>query len=210
MFGVSAAAVVGVGSVIATPTSTASLIKLESTDTTISYEVDTNFEDENLILVLENDFTNRTIELKNGLNEGVFSGLSSDMYYTFEIRTTDSLIDKEILKTEIRILRKEKIKETIFYSVEYECKCNIDGCFHFKMDFIDENNYYSNFKATLVDKNGNEANCVFTADLKAEQTIDVIGNNLVGNRAIFTISCLSYENSEIAELIILYQVEVKI
>lgn len=209
MLGVSAVAVVGVGSIISTPT-TANIINLEATNTTINYEVDVCDNDEDLVLILANDFTNRVIELEDGLNKGVISNLKENMYYTFSIISNDSLTKKELVKQDIRTLKAEEVKHTILYSVEHVCKCNIDGCFYFKMDFVDENNYWSNFEATLTDKFGNIANSIFSDDLSSWQKIDVIENELAGNRAVFTISCISKENSELVEEIVLYSVEVKI
>ena len=75
--------------------------------------------------------------------------------------------------------------------VTYECKCIIDGCFHFKVDFIDTEETYSNFKAYLIDEEGNTVEYYFLDGFNIEQKIDVSQVEFSGdkNNIKFVITC---------------------
>lgn len=96
---------------------------------------------------------------------------------------------------------------TQLLSVSHECTCNVDGLFHFTMEFVDEGRRWSDFSATLTDAAGNVAECVFTDDPHAPQTIGVVANGLVGNAAAFAIGC---RDAQSGEYITLYEAQVKI
>lgn len=96
---------------------------------------------------------------------------------------------------------------TQLLSVSHECACNVDGLFHVTMEFVDEGRRWSDFSATLTDAAGNVAECVFTDDPHAPQTIGVVANGLVGNAAAFAIGC---RDAQSGEYITLYEAQVKI
>lgn len=40
--------------------------------------------------------------------------------------------------------------QTFFEEISWECKCRIDGCFYFTMQYLDENGYYGNFSYRMI------------------------------------------------------------
>lgn len=81
-------------------------------------------------------------------------------------------------------------------SVEHECKCAVDGTFHFQIFFTDQNGYWSEFKATLTDAYGTESRCDFSDAPAEEHTLDVNGVGMRGNRATLVITCMTTEPDE--------------
>jgi len=60
-------------------------------------------------------------------------------------------------------------------SVDMWCQCNVDGCYHFQINFSDPLGKFTNFEAWIEDEKGNIAKCEFSDDLHAEQKI-FVGN----------------------------------
>jgi len=58
-------------------------------------------------------------------------------------------------------------------SVDMWCQCNIDGCYHFQINFSDPLGKFTDFEAWIEDEKGNIARCEFSDDLHAEQKIFV-------------------------------------
>lgn len=208
ILGITAAATIGVSAILPARSADAQIIELKATDTQITYRVSVS--DTDLRLVVYNDFTRREAELSEGENEGKIEGLQPDMRYTVAVQADYGFGDTSVTEQKIRTLTPEEASVTAMNSVTHECTCNVDGYFHFTMDFVDENGWWSQFEATLKDADGNIAKCAFTDDLHAEQKIDVVGNNLIGNTAEFTIACISTQNDEEGERIVLYSETVKI
>lgn len=168
---------------------TAEIISLSATDTSISYTVNVGGDDA-LELVVKNDFTHRVEELTNGENTGEVGGLKPNMQYTvavvYQSAAGERTVAEDVVRTE-----KYAVAEPLsaFYSIKHGCTCNVDGYFHFTLDFTDENGYWTDFAASLKDGYGNTSDCVFTDDLHAEQSIDVaLKAGLKGTRAQFTLS----------------------
>lgn len=151
--------------------------------------------------VLYNDFTNRETVIEG--DELVLSeqGLKSNEYYTLAVKSGT----KTLCETTFRTKREDEMPVTKFYSVSCACNCSNDGTFIFTMDFVDENGYYSDFKATLTDSSGNVSECVFTGDLHGVQSIEVTDSALAGDSATFTITCTSTENNPEGETVVLWQ-----
>lgn len=167
----------------------AQFVSLSVTDTSILYNV--NFEgDKDAQLVVCNDFTRREVALEEGENEGEITGLKPNMKYTVAVVCKSGFVEKTVVEQSVRTDKyAASALVSEFYSIEHICTCNVDGCFHFTLGFIDENGWWSDFSASLTDAYGNVSYCVFTDDVHAEQSIDVaLKAGLLGNSATFTLS----------------------
>lgn len=170
----------------------AEFLSLAATDEAVSYTVNVEG-DKQSELVLYNDFTRREVTLSSGENTGEISGLKPNMKYTVAVVYQSAVGEMTVVKDSVRTEEKRAaaapVPVSAFYSVSHECTCNVDGYFHFTLDFIDENGYWSDFKATLEDAYGTVSTCNFTEDLHGEQSIDVVLEaRLSGNTARFTLS----------------------
>lgn len=76
-----------------------------------------------------------------------------------------------------------------FDGLEGECRCSVDGCYHFRMNFEDDGGLFSDFSAEIRDNYGNVAACSFTENLHEEQTIFV--GNMRGTNATLVVSYLA-------------------
>ena len=74
-----------------------------------------------------------------------------------------------------------------FESVDGECHCDEDACFHFRMNFEDEGGIFSDFVAYIEDDFGNRSYCDFTGDLHDEQKIYVLSPKLKGSHGYLVI-----------------------
>ena len=79
-----------------------------------------------------------------------------------------------------------------FDGLEGECRCSVDGCYHFRMNFEDDGGLFSDFAAEIRDSYGNAAQCVFTENLLEEQTIFV--GNMRGTNATLVVTYLADGN----------------
>lgn len=210
-FTVALAAVATVAVATTAPSSSVSaeISEYAASNTSISYCVEAETGDRPLKIVLYNDFTRREALLTSGSNAGEFTELHEDMEYTVAVVGNFGFGEKNIDERKIRTLRSDEMPVTAFRSITHECTCDVDGFFHFALDFIDENGFWSDFGATLTDSKGNIARCDF-GDPSDRQKIDVAGNDLLGTSALFEVYCTSYENSERGERIVLYSAEVAI
>lgn len=88
-------------------------------------------------------------------------------------------------------------KRTELSGVEYECRCALDGMFHFRLlGFLDENGYWSDFYASLEDAYGNSSSCDFSDAPSEEHTLAVNDAGMRGNRATLRITCRTTEPDE--------------
>ncbi len=85
---------------------------------------------------------------------------------------------------------------TVLRAVEHECRCAVDGTSHFRLDFIDENGYWSDFRATLTDAFGNLSECDFSDAPTEEHTLAVNDAGMRGNTAVLRIVCTTTETTE--------------
>lgn len=178
-------------------------------DTYIDYNLELTEYVDDLTIVLSNDFTNRKVSVTDANEKGSFNDLKMDTSYTISVvkKTTFSkeTLIKEKLKTSKYIERTTK-----FNSVTYECKCSIDGYFYFSMDLIDENNFFSNYKATLTDSYGNTSSVEFS-NPNVEQKIEVYEHGIKGEEdsVDFVITCDSVESGS-TKNITLYEKKVTV
>ena len=175
------------------------------TDTAIYYTIEVPQTDMQVTLVAENDFTRREQPLVPGSNEGVIEGLKPGMQYTVKVEGKLGPITLSLSEETVRT--QTEAPKTQLFGVTHECTCNVDGLFHFTVDYIDEAGRWSDFEASLTDARGNRSSCAFTQDAHAPQSIDVIGAGLVGNSAAFVITCLDAESGGRT---VLYEAQVKI
>ncbi len=188
-FAVAVVAAVTVTSAVTTNNVSAEFVSLAATDAAVSYTVNVKG-DTDAELVVFNDFTRREVALENGENTGEVSGLKPNMKYTVAVVYQSAVGERTVIQDSV-YTEKYAVAEPLsaFYSISHECTCNIDGYFHFTVDFTDENGYWSDFTASLEDEYGNTSYCAFTDDIREEQSIDVvIKAGLKGNTATFLFS----------------------
>lgn len=206
---VAATVVVAAGAVMLSQPDVSAEIAAQATDVAVTYEIEI-ISEKALEVVLYNDFTRRVFPLEQGANHGVFENLHPDVEYTLAVVGNFGFGERRLSEKKVRTSALPPPPPvTEWRGVEHECRCYLDGYFYFRMDFIDENGYYSDFRATLTDVDGNVSVCTFGEDLHDWQRIDVAGEAaLLGNSADFRISCHTSENG--GEEKLLYQTTVKI
>ena len=189
-------------------------------DTSLSYDIDASC-NEPLILSVYNDFYTYTVPLEDGNNKGTVKGLTESMNYNFVITYKGLISDAVAYKNVVKTLAPIRITE--FYEVAWECRCAVDGYFHFLMSFDDDYGYWSSFTATLTDDFSNVSYCEFSENLHEEQKIPVIKhgqetiidsdgkatNELLGSHAKLKITCVSKEDEQ-EKTITLYEDDCKI
>lgn len=196
----------------------ASILSLYAADTYISYYVEIVETDVQLSMILKNDFTYREQILDEEMGgEGNFEDLKPNMKYELALVAKTKGGDKTISKKTVRT--KELISEPIteFYGADYECTCEVDGMFRFTMNFIDENGYWYNFYAEIIDSENNVA-YVSIDDPFAQQSIDlaeggIVGKTeggIVGKTVTFRIYCTSVLSVESDGTFELYNVQVEL
>lgn len=170
--------------------------ELTATDRSIVYSIElANRSDKEFSLVISNQFTTRVTTIEDIEFSGIEYGLKSNMTYDVEVKSGN----KTIAKRSIRVLKPEEMPKTEFYSVDWECTCEVDDLFRFTMNFVDGNHYWYGFTATLTDCYDTTAICNFNSDLHSEQTINVIENDLFSDEtrpATLVITCKAYEPDE--------------
>lgn len=166
---------------------------LNVTTTSVYYDVSfSNNDGKDVIAQIKNNFIKHQQVVNTNTFDGLFENLKPNMTYTFSlICNNTTIIEKQVKTSSI------KDAETKFYEdqFKYECKCNIDGFFYFKMKVQDDFDYWSDYYATLKDKYGDIASLSFT-NPNVEQKLDVDSNNLKGTTATLTITCKSLDASD--------------
>lgn len=191
------------------PRAQASILSADGTDTAITVDVDVAESVDDLACVVYNDFTRRSFPLAKGENTFTAADLTPGMRYTVAVVMPSALGD--ITLDERTVSTSLLPPVTRFLGIEHECTCNVDGYFHYTMSFRDENGWWSHFRATLTDENGNVSECVFTGDLQGDQRIDVaLHAGLLGRSATFTVTCETSDPSAPQRELVLYTAEVKI
>ncbi len=213
----SAAAVVAVAAVLVMaaaggllpPRARASIVSASGTDTAITVDVDVTKASDDLACVVYNDFTRRSFPLAEGANTLTAGDLTPGMRYTVAVVMPSALGDVTLDEQTVTTSRLPPV--TRFLGIEHECTCNVDGYFHFTMSFLDENGWWTHFRATLTDEAGNVSECVFTDDLLGDQRIDVaLRAGLLGRTATFTVTCETSDPDAPQKELVLYTAEVKI
>lgn len=164
----------------------------ETSDTEIYYfmEMQDMGEDDEVLLLVENRFTNREVPIEGENAEGVVEGLKPDMAYS--VRVVNG--NKTLFEEQVRTTKPRPQPVTMLNGVTHECTCQFDGLFRFQIDFIDETYDWSDFVATLTD--GIVEISRKLLDPHAEQTIPIEGSELSGSEVTFEITCLSAQTGE--------------
>lgn len=212
-------AATAVGGILPSSSAFAEIVEYWSTDTQILYQLSFEGVEDELIITVKNDFTKRETvitgeDLVEGSYFGICEGLKPNVEYKVFVQTSATFGRKTLVEQKVRTMRTEDMPKTEFYGVSYECKYETDGASYFTIDFIDENYNWYNFIATLTDANGTVVMSEVTYDAHEQQVIYYSKNPsdigcLLGDTAIFTITCTSYENN-FSEEIVLYSAEVNI
>ena len=113
---------------------------------------------------------------------GTVTGLNAGARYDVVVKSGGSTVTSRSVTMATK-------RTTELRSVNSQCKCAIDGMFHFRVDFIDENGYWSDFHATLTDAFGNSSECDFSDAPTEEHTLAVQDAGMRGNRAVLRITC---------------------
>lgn len=212
IFCIATAAVIAVTAATLLPKNTsAEIISLTVTDTSISYTVNVSGDDV-LELVVYNDFTHRTESLTHGENDGKVEGLKPDIRYRVAVVCNSGFGNRTIAEKSVRTGKDAPAPlVTELLSVEHQCTCDKDGYFHFTLNFTDGNGYWSDFTAKLTDSFGTVSSCKFNDDIHAEQKIDVaVRAGLLGKTATFIVACKTTDPSAQTDAVILYEANVLI
>lgn len=128
--------------------------------------------DEDCKIELSNYFELHVQDLQKGENVGTFDNLTPNMEYTLTVYKKSGLGGKTKLEEQtISTSPTSPAKVTKLNGVETECKCAVDGYFYFSMDLVDENGYYSNFRAVLTDFEGNAREISFDDPNRARRIL---------------------------------------
>lgn len=158
------------------------------TDTAVTYDVNLeNWSGDTYEIVLYNDFTQRSGTITSETYRLEEDNLKPGMTYTIAVKSGYTTIDSVSFRTKTE----DELPVTALNEVKAECACTLDGTFQFTIDFVDENGWLSDFKATLTDSKGTVSECTFTSDPHGLQTIEVTSANLVGPDVTLRISCTS-------------------
>lgn len=191
---------------VLTPSLKVSFDYLDATDSTIEYMVSfENWEEDDdirVLVVTPNGSTVSEQEVEGDYAEGTVEGLKEGARYSLVVKEGDRTVGSRWVTMAFR-------KITSFVSIEHECRCAVDGMFHFQCEIIDENGYWSHFTATLTDAFGNSSSCDFSSTPTAEHTLAVNDAGMRGNEATLRITCLTTEDGEEKERV-LYESAVSI
>lgn len=164
-----------------------------SIDTTIEYtitEEDSGFDIENfdtgLRLITFNDYFENIVVLSTSntdITYEVLSNTTNDSGGKVKLKFSGKvagLIQNTKYKTQLIGIKEngdikvyeEKIftttgPKTSFSSVDWKCECSNDGYFYYTLKYVDENNYYSNFKYEFISKKTGQV--VSMGDIKNPQ-----------------------------------------
>lgn len=149
-----------------------------------SYLVPLNASDEKLVSTYEiKSKTDELVKIEYVFS-GMVDGLKEGTRYNMEVFGDNNGSKKSYSNQTFKTIG----KITKFNAVSAECHCQIDGKLYFQLDFVDENNYYSDFAYTLT-KSGETAPAIvgkIETDLTAKKAIDV--SALMGKDYILTIT----------------------
>lgn len=140
-----------VGAVAAIPKMDVRFEGLEAMENGVQYSVFVGDLDEPLVLVLENDFTNREVILQEGINEGEFTGLVPNMQYVLTVYNTEGLRMK-LAQERVQTLKYKEIIQSCFERLEYTSAETAQDSFAFTPYYIDLNGNYAEMWATLTDE----------------------------------------------------------
>lgn len=149
-----------------------------------SYLVPLNAGDEKLVSTYEiKSKTDELVKIEYVFS-GTVEGLKEGTRYNMEVFGDNNGSKKSYSNQTFKTIG----KITKFNEVTVECHCQIDGKLYFQLDFVDENNYYSDFAYTLTKLGESTPSIIgkIETDLTAKKAIDVSG--LMGKDYILTIT----------------------
>ena len=159
---------------------------VEASENNVFYAVDVGDID-NLEIKIYNDGYEYTVKAEPGMNEGVFEELESNTEYKLAVCDKGKVVDEVPVKTWEYIEPYATAIEDI--TIDYECKCNVDGYFHFKINYEDNYGAYYNFEAYLIDEYERVSYCDFRNLYSDEQIIDIMDINGNEAPARFVVTC---------------------
>ena len=158
---------------------------VEVSENMIWYGIDVG-DVEDLKIRIYNDGYVYEVEASSGENYGEFLDLEPDTEY--KIAVCDEDVIKEI---KVKTAAPHRVFTTPLedITVTYECKCNVDGYFHFTILYEDTENVYYDFSAYLEDMEGNISKCEFIGSFNQEQIIDISNIYAAEEEAKFVVTC---------------------
>lgn len=162
-------------------------------DTSIDYGFAiSDYDTTDYTIKLQNSFTNRQRKVDDVYVTGSFENLAPNMKYTIKVVTPGSFGSERIIHEQsISTLSTSEYRTARFIDIETECRCEIDGFFYFKMNYIDHLNVFNDFYAYLEDDYGGQSSCYWNEDLHSEQKIQVTDSGLIGKDATLYVYCFS-------------------
>lgn len=145
---------VAVGTTLTSNAIKVEVASLTADATAIYYDIDVPTTQDEIVLILENDFTKREIPLFTGDNVGAIEDLASGVKYTLLIRNITG-IDTTLQTHTVRTLKQTQPQPpepiTQFNQIVYTSAENATGTFTFTPSFKDEKEIWSNMTAVLSD-----------------------------------------------------------
>lgn len=171
----------------------------------IFYHIDIGESTEDLTIKLYNDNYEYEVIGYSGFNSGEFMELEAETSYKLAVCGEERYGNDVIKEIEVKTKKQHDVIVTDIgdIKVSYECKCNIDGCFHIKLDFIDTEYTYYEFKAYLSDDKGNEIEYFFLDGYTTEQRIDISEADFTNKEHIHLVITCIY-NGEVYSLLDTY------
>ena len=158
-------------------------------------------EADNLSIRLYNDKYTYENEAFSGENFGEFYEIEDGETYMLAV-CGDPVYGNDVI-SEVEVYLPKRFSEEVEdiltpideIEVVYECMCNIDGCFHFKIEYVDTMYRYYDFRVRFIGEEGDEIEFYLNYPYNSEQKIDVSEINLTGDKSKvrFVITCM-YED----------------
>ncbi len=139
---------VSVGTTIIPSKTQSEILECYSTDTSIGYTVTADESESDLVLVIENDNTKRTVDLQHGENVGDVFNLKPNMLYTLKITEKSG---RATSAEEVSIRTKPSTLESVWYGIDYTPADDINGEFKFTPHYSDPTNRWVEFFVTVLD-----------------------------------------------------------
>lgn len=158
---------------------------IEEFEHSIYYNIDVG-DLKDATIKIYNDGYEYEITADIGENEGEFHDLDFDTEYKIAVCQDDVLKEVSVKTKKFEYTYTTPLEEI---EVVYECKCNVDGYFHFTILYEDTENVYYDFSAYLEDMEGNISKCEFIGNFNQEQIIDISNIYATEEEAKFVVTC---------------------
>lgn len=198
---------VGVGVIVGTDSTKVVSAVFESQLNAIEYLVEIE-SDKEVILRLENDFTNREVQLANGVNQGVISGLKQNMKYTVSLLTGEGIMQTSIKKYTVKTLTPEQAipPTSEFFGVDFIPAENLSGSAKIKVDFDNRANEWSSLSLNVCDQTGINVT-IENVICNEEYSLNLLDNGFLSSRATLSVSVL---NAKTSQTQIIYQTQLSL